>query len=315
MVFKASRITGRILDTITPLLLLICIATQVIAEETNSYLTSVSKQCGELSILDNEVDNDISTSSAIPGQKDDNFIIFDRVRTQLLKARKNFQANNSYIALLYSDAKNTNMKSAYDFDWLPSESKEWKRSYVSNLDMNSKVFIMLSELRDSLHNYSVTLNQMRQFSETHVSFNYTARRLVIDDLCKDLIAVLCEVEAALVNIRPWRHRIVLKNPPEVTFSGSKWNHHPDLTSMQIQDWGVLIKYYKLLKEWEDISNKIKETLSPVKIEHRQRRRSSSYLTTTEKPTLGSTRPEPCLRHSTRGTKHRRRRRRPHTTVM
>lgn len=52
-----------------------------------------------------------------------------------------------------------------------------------------QVFILLPMLRDSLHNFSVTLEQMRQFSETHYMSNSTLRKLILDDLSKHLIAV------------------------------------------------------------------------------------------------------------------------------
>lgn len=44
-------------------------------------------------------------------------------------------------------------------------------------------------LRDSLHNFSLTLEKMRQFSEIQFMSNYTIRNQILDELSERLIAV------------------------------------------------------------------------------------------------------------------------------
>ncbi|XP_025197183.1 uncharacterized protein LOC112595975 isoform X1 [Melanaphis sacchari] len=269
MVFKASRKIGRKLKTRVSLLILVCLAIPAAAKDNNLDLTTVPitsltiRHCGNILIAANAKINEIymstkfrnPTEESINLNKNNDIKILKRVRTQLKVARNHFRNNREIIARLYSDVK-TMMQTNYHYEWLPSQSLVWYKKHIKKLDKDTKVFILLPVLRDSLHNFSVTLEQMRQFSETHFISNYTTRKLMLDDLSKHLIAVLCEVEAAMVSLSTWHNRKMPDGPQTVIIGGPGWDPNPDHTTMMIQDWGVLTIYYRFLKDWLHISRKM-----------------------------------------------------------
>ncbi|XP_003248012.1 uncharacterized protein LOC100575919 isoform X1 [Acyrthosiphon pisum] len=269
MVFKASRKIGRKLKTRVSLLLLVCLAMPAAARDNDLDFTAMPitsltiRHCGHILIAANAKNNELymSTKSRNPTEESINLNrsndikILKRVRTQLKVARNHFRNNREVIARLYSDVK-TVMQTNYHYEWLPSQSLVWYKKHVKKLDKDTKVFILLPVLRDSLHNFSVTLEQMRLFSETHLISNYTIRKLMLDDLSKHLIAVLCEVEAAMISLSTWRNRKMPEEPRTVIVGGLGWDPNPDHTTMMIQDWGVLTIYYRFLKDWLHISRKM-----------------------------------------------------------
>ncbi|XP_022178582.1 uncharacterized protein LOC111039382 isoform X2 [Myzus persicae] len=227
-------------------------------------ITSLTiRHCGHILIAANAKNNEIymSTKSRNPTEesinlnRNNDIKILKRVRTQLKVARNHFRNNREVIARLYSDVK-TVMQTNYHYEWLPSQSLVWYKKHVKKLDKDTKVFILLPVLRDSLHNFSVTLEQMRLFNETHFISNYTIRKLMLDDLSKHLIAVLCEVEAAMISLSTWHNRKMPDGPRTTIVGGPGWDPNPDHTTMMIQDWGVLTIYYRFLKDWLHISRKM-----------------------------------------------------------
>ncbi|XP_050544484.1 uncharacterized protein LOC126907332 isoform X1 [Daktulosphaira vitifoliae] len=356
-VWLASHKTCRILDSTIQFLIFICTATPVVSEVSIvSHFTNVpiisltSKQCGQVLFSDEHLFNDISTPLPLQGmeslQKDDEINVLRRVQTELKRARMHYKRNVDLAENLYLPVK-SEMKTdyilrtnVYQYEWLPFSPMLWYDKYVKQLDKETKLFMLLPMLRDSLHNFSVTLDQMRKFNETNSTFDYKTRKSLIDDLYKHLIAVLCEVETALVNIGSWRNWKIPESAQSVLLGGKGWDPSPDHTAMLIQDWGVLTTYYRFLKESLNISHEIVHgrprassfPSSTPKFRHRKkqsastpsnfrstthhrRRHSSSVPTTTGKSDL--TTPWPCLRHSVCGTQHKRRRRRhvQYSTVM
>ncbi|XP_025422840.1 uncharacterized protein LOC112692397 isoform X2 [Sipha flava] len=211
--------------------------------------------------------------------------ILKKVRTQLKIARKHFRNNREIIAWLYKDVK-TVMGTDYHYDWLPSYPLNWYKNHVEKLDKDTKMFTLLPVLRDSLVNFSVTFDQMRQFGERKYMSNYTVIKRILDDLFNHLTAVLCEVETALRSASTWHHDWrVPHGAKAVIVGGAGWNANPDHTAMVIQDWGVLIVYYRFLKEWLLISRKMVQDQTDVRPDPISSPSSSSSSTRS-----------PCTRH-------------------
>lgn len=180
-----------------------------------------------------------------------------RIRTRLRAARNHFRNHRRTIAWLYSDV-NTVMRTGYRYEWLPGEPLAWYEKHVKNLHRDARTSVLLPVLRDSLHNFSSTLDQMRRFSGTRcIASDYTARKLVLDALCEYLIAALCEVETAVVDLRRrWPQGMAGDRTTVGGVLGPGWDADPDRTTMLIQDWGVLTVYYRFLKEWLHISQQM-----------------------------------------------------------
>lgn len=294
---------------------------------TTVPITSLTiRHCGNILIAANAKNNEIymstkfrhPTEESINLNRNNDIRILKRVRTQLKVARNHFRNNREVIARLYSDVK-TVMQTNYHYEWLPSQSLVWYKKHVKNLDKDTKVFILLPVLRDSLHNFSVTLEQMRQFSETHFTSNYTIRKLMLDDLSKHLIAVLCEVEAAMVSLSTWHNRKMPDEPRTAIVGGPGWDPNPDHTTMLIQDWGVLTIYYRFLKDWLHISRKMVQdqvdlhqrwsAVSAVTPDAEDGDDSSASTVDLLPPVMppSSSSPLPCIRHRRCGSsKHNRR---------
>ena len=101
--------------------------------------------------------------------------------------------------------------------------------------------------------------------------------------------VLCEVETALRSAGTWhRDWRVPHGAKAVIVGGAGWNANPDHTAMVIQDWGVLIIYYRFLKEWLLISRKMVQDQTNVRPDLTSSSSSSS-------PRL------PCTRHKCRSS--------------
>ncbi|VVC33230.1 Hypothetical protein CINCED_3A003190 [Cinara cedri] len=316
MVFKAGQ---KLFKTRVSFLILLmaCLVMPAVSND----LDLMREQCGFLLETNNAKENEIRTSTKFHDNKNNSLTkdstitkrnndikILKRVRTQLKLARNHFRTNKELIANLYNVVK-TGMKTEYDFEWLPSQTLYWYKTFIKNLDKDTKVFILLPVLRDSLQNFSLTLNQMRHFNEAHhtiIQSNnyYTTRKQILNKLYINLIPVWCEVKAALLDLSAFWDKELPESPrPAIV---PRLNSNPDYTTMLVEEWGVLTTYYRFLKDWRRISrDMVHDQMDPWPVvpgAAASGRGSAGAAI----PPIRRTSPVPCIRHRHRPSRSRRR---------
>ncbi|XP_071556344.1 uncharacterized protein [Temnothorax longispinosus] len=176
--------------------------------------------------------------------------IMKRVRTQLRVAQNHFNKTFKDVRIVYSKVYRVLLKEQYKMNWLPKRQLEWYHRELWCLEKGKKAERALPRLYDALQRFSITFHYLREFhldSNIDVTRGIIKRRTrIIDKAHNQVLRLLCEVEAAMINLAL---RTSTLNDAFMITDNLHWAKEGDLTLMLIQDWGVLKLYHTFLKDW------------------------------------------------------------------
>ncbi|XP_077259427.1 uncharacterized protein LOC143895871 isoform X2 [Temnothorax americanus] len=176
--------------------------------------------------------------------------IMKRVRTQLRVAQNHFNKTFKDVRIVYSKVYRVLLKEQYKMNWLPKSQLEWYHRELWCLEKGKKAERALPRLYDALQRFSITFHYLREFhldSNIDVTRGIIKRRTrIIDKAHNQVLRLLCEVEAAMINLAL---RTSTLNDAFMITDNVHWAKEGDLTLMLIQDWGVLKLYHTFLKDW------------------------------------------------------------------
>lgn len=176
--------------------------------------------------------------------------IMKRVRTQLRVAQNHFNKTFKDVRIVYSKVYRVLLKEQYKMNWLPKRQLEWYHRELWCLERGKKAERALPRLYDALQRFSITFHYLREFhldSNIDVTRSIIKRRTrIIDKAHNQVLRLLCEVEAAMINLEL---RTSTLNDAFIITDNLHWAKEGDLTLMLIQDWGVLKLYHTFLKDW------------------------------------------------------------------
>ncbi|KAL0130008.1 hypothetical protein PUN28_001946 [Cardiocondyla obscurior] len=176
--------------------------------------------------------------------------IMKRVRTQLRVAQNHFNKTFKDVRIVYSKVYRVLLKEQYKMNWLPKRQLEWYHRELWCLERGKKAERALPRLYDALQRFSITFHYLREFhldSNIDVTRGIIKRRTrIIDKAHNQVLRLLCEVEAAMINLEL---RTSTLNDAFLITDNVHWAKEGDLTLMLIQDWGVLKLYHTFLKDW------------------------------------------------------------------
>lgn len=110
------------------------------------------------------------------------------------------------------------------------------------------------------------------------------------------------METALVSMSSWRDHRHRTPARTVVVGGPSWDPNPDHTAMLIQDWGVLTIYYRFLKEWLKISNRmVKDQMDPSPVDTSDGTSDDGTAAADPATVTSGTTPPPCIRHKCGGS--------------
>ncbi|KAG6795521.1 hypothetical protein HZU73_09304 [Apis mellifera caucasica] len=170
-----------------------------------------------------------------------------RVRTQLRVAQNHFRKHLDDVHEIYS--KVYSLKGQYRMPWLPEKEFEWYYREVWCLEKGKKADRALPHLYDSLQRFAITFHHLRTFrlkSNINVDLTMDRRNEIINQMHNEILRVLCEVETAILNLGL---QVPAAHTAKIVTESSNWAKEADLTSMLIQDWGVIRLYQAFLKAW------------------------------------------------------------------
>ncbi|XP_025987304.1 uncharacterized protein LOC105194887 [Solenopsis invicta] len=174
--------------------------------------------------------------------------IMKRVRTQLRVAQNHFNKTFKDVRIVYSKVYRVlTLKEQYKMNWLPRRLPEWYHRELWCSEKGKKA--ELPHLHEALQRFSITFHYLKEFrldSNIDVTRGIIKRRTkIIDKAHNQVLRLLCEVEAAMINLEL---RTTNVNALIIT-DNMHWAKEGDLTQMLIQDWGVLKLYHTFLKDW------------------------------------------------------------------
>ncbi|XP_011687677.1 PREDICTED: uncharacterized protein LOC105449916 isoform X2 [Wasmannia auropunctata] len=176
--------------------------------------------------------------------------IMKRVRTQLRVAQNHFNKTFKDVRIVYSKVYRVLLKEQYKMNWLPKKQLEWYHTELWCLERGKKAERALPRLYDALQKFSITFHFLREYrldSNIDVTRGIIKRRTrIIDKAHNQVLRLLCEVEAAMINLEL---RTSTLNDAFIITDNVQWAKEGDLTLMLIQDWGVLKLYHTFLKDW------------------------------------------------------------------
>ncbi|XP_012528328.1 uncharacterized protein LOC105832166 isoform X2 [Monomorium pharaonis] len=175
--------------------------------------------------------------------------IMKRVRTQLRVAQNHFNKTFKDVCIVYSKVYEVLLKKQYKMNWLPKRQPEWYHRELWCSEKGKKAERALPYLYEALQRFSITFHYLREFhlnSSIDVTRGIFKRRTkIIDKAHNQVLRLLCEVEAAMINLELRTSNV---NALVVT-DNLQWAKEGDLTLMLIQDWGVIKLYHTFLKDW------------------------------------------------------------------
>ncbi|KAL6262736.1 hypothetical protein P5V15_005526 [Pogonomyrmex californicus] len=179
----------------------------------------------------------------------DSHNIMKRVRTQLRVAQNHFNKTFKDVRTVYSKVYRVlQYKEQYKMNWLPKRQLEWYHRELWCLEKGKKAERALPRLYDALQRFSITFYELREFqlnSSIDVSRGVIKKRTkIIDKAHNQVLRLLCEVEAAMINLELKTSILNISEKDNM-----HWARDGDLTLMLIQDWGVLKLYHTFLKDW------------------------------------------------------------------
>ncbi|XP_018374694.1 PREDICTED: uncharacterized protein LOC108768671 [Trachymyrmex cornetzi] len=177
--------------------------------------------------------------------------IMKRVRTQLRVAQNHFNKTFKDVRIVYSKVYRVLLKEQYyKMNWLPKRQLEWYHTELWCLERGKKAERALPRLYDALQRFSFTFHLLKEYrldSNIDVTRSIIKRRTrIIDKAHNQVLRLLCEVEAAMINLEL---RTSTLNDAFIITDNLHWAKEGDLTVMLIQDWGVLKLYHTFLKDW------------------------------------------------------------------
>ncbi|XP_070524735.1 uncharacterized protein [Cardiocondyla obscurior] len=191
----------------------------------------------------------LAASQRMHNSSDSNNIM-KRVRTQLRVAQNHFNKTFKDVRIVYSKVYRVLLKEQYKMNWLPKRQLEWYHRELWCLERGKKAERALPRLYDALQRFSITFHYLREFhldSNIDVTRGIIKRRTrIIDKAHNQVLRLLCEVEAAMINLEL---RTSTLNDAFLITDNVHWAKEGDLTLMLIQDWGVLKLYHTFLKDW------------------------------------------------------------------